>query len=257
MSISSIGCVERFFTKPQTLQTPLAPSVMIALSCLVGLVSLGTVHLGYYLKRHNITELPASLASGIVAIWHKSQNPTTVLHVRESKEPMLERATKKVLHEIQQQKAQIEKFSTYAKKGDWSSFHSDHYDWWCFPINRPSRGYGEAYNFSSDELRFLRDDVSFMASYQEGVRLVARSWGWDVDAKTSLENPSKNQTWRGYGVRLAKMAESLKLLGETELWESMREFAVQKISLTNLSDASWVLQHLDLRAESDGKVYKT
>ena len=40
---------------------------------------------------------------------------------------------------------QNKKFRLWASKKAWNTFHSSHYDWWAFPIDRGSMSHGNAY----------------------------------------------------------------------------------------------------------------
>jgi hypothetical protein len=84
-----------------------------------------------------------------------------------------------------------------------------------------------------------------MKDFRRGVALVAFSWGWDVEKGLSITQPKNGQEWRGYEVRLRKMADSLFLLGEEELFRSMQTFAKQ--CTINPIKEKWVLENLKLK----------
>jgi hypothetical protein len=151
--------------------------------------------------------------------------------------------TDKVLNLKHVQAKQLREFEEWAASGQWDRFHSAHYDWWMFPINRPSAGHGEDYNFSEAELESLRRDPEFMASYRRGVELVALSYGWDVQNGVAITGGSPAQCWRGYGVRLGKMADSLRLLQQDDYFANMQTFARQQVR-GGLEE--WVLRSLGI-----------
>ena len=138
-----------------------------------------------------------------------------------------------------QHKEQLLKFRQWAREDKWEMFeplHS-HYDWWMFPIDRTSQGHGATYQLNQREIETLKDDIEFMSDYREGVKLVLNSWGWDANRGKQVESPKDSQQWKGYGVRLGKMAESLSLFDETELYDQVKKFYTQ-VAHTNVEE--WV-----------------
>lgn len=101
-----------------------------------------------------------------------------------------------------------------------------HYDWWMFPISRSSSGYGELFALDAEQIKTLKADKEFMKNYRRGVELVLLSWGWDIrhGRPVSEEERTKDQRWEGYGVRLGKMANSLFLLEEMDLYGKVQKF---------------------------------
>ncbi len=118
-----------------------------------------------------------------------------------------------------------------ADRGDWDyiSSHRPHpptgfdggFDWWMFPIDRTS-SYGQAYAVGSREIAALKKDTAFMKSYRDGVILVAKSWGWDLEHNKDITNAK--QRWVGYDVRLAKMLHSIRLFGQKDLFDRLLVF---------------------------------
>ncbi len=161
-----------------------------------------------------------------------------------TRSPSAPPVTAKVANLKRRQAEQLVIFEGYAQKHQWERFHTDHYDWWMFPVNRPS-SYGDQYNFSATELESLRNDPEFMASYRRGVQLVALSYGWDTTSSTPVPRIEKGQGWRHYGVRLGKMATSLQLLHEKGLFQSMQQFA--RLMVDPLKVDGWVIESLRLR----------
>jgi hypothetical protein len=96
------------------------------------------------------------------------------------------------------------------------------FDWWMFPTDRPSAGFGDHYQVNAADIQTLRLDPVFMKSYRAGVILVAASWGWDLDQLTDLTNHSLR--WTNYQVRLGKMLDSLRLFGQDDLRLAITHF---------------------------------
>ena len=160
----------------------------------------------------------------------------------------------KIANEKEQQAEELAIFERLEGQGRWQDIHERHYDWWMFPINKVSRGHGELFAFSKEELDALRSDPAFLDSYRKGVRLQARAWGWDIDTKAPVPNPGRNQAWTGYGIRLAKMADSLWLMGEREMFASMQQFAKEKVLPGKVSNEPLVIAALHMKVEGEGLV---
>ena len=120
--------------------------------------------------------------------------------------------------------AQIDQFENWAARGEWHLFHSSHYDWWTFPIHKPS-SYGLAWTVYEGEVVQLKQDAQFVWKYVRGVELVSASWGWDLLGKAYLPNPAAEQSWHHWPVRLFKAAQSVQLFGYPELFASLKLFA--------------------------------
>lgn len=119
-----------------------------------------------------------------------------------------------------------EYFEIWAYDKRWDMFHTSHYDWWMFPIPRPSVQKGELFAVSLKEIEELRSNPESMKNYRRGVELVLLSWGWDVNTGEMVPsgNRGARQSWEGYGVRLGKMADFLFRFGEEELYEQVVKF---------------------------------
>jgi hypothetical protein len=120
--------------------------------------------------------------------------------------------------------AQIEKFEEWAARGGWELFHSSHYDWWVFPIHKPS-SYGLAWTVYEGDAVELKQDAQFVRKYIRGVELVSASWGWDLVGKKYIPLPAPGQKWQHWPVRLFKAAQSVKLFGFGDLFDSLRMYA--------------------------------
>jgi len=121
---------------------------------------------------------------------------------------------------IKVQQKQLQKFRKYACKNSWESIHHDHYDWFMFPIEDGSQS---QYNVLEEDVKELKADTVWLAGYKEAVLLVAKAWGWDVEARKELEE--EGMGWTGWDVRLAKIIRSLWIFGIEEYKDSMQEFA--------------------------------
>ena len=122
-----------------------------------------------------------------------------------------------------QLKGQLAKFEEWASRSDWKRFHrrNEHYDWWAFPVEKSSLGYGEKYAISRQDVAQLKKDPEFMRQYRRGVILTVRAWGWDLE-KGAFD--SNGQQWSGPVVRLGKISDSLHLLGEKNLHKNLKFF---------------------------------
>lgn len=130
------------------------------------------------------------------------------------------------IHKIKTKNAeQAALFEQWAENKNWEAFHFAHYDWWAFPISEKS-SYGDEYSVNADEIEALKRDEEFMRNYHRCVDLVVKSWGWDLknDAPILDKERTQEQQWTGYGVRLGKMANSLKLFGEKDLHKKLQKF---------------------------------
>lgn len=142
---------------------------------------------------------------------------------------ILDPSSKEKIERVKNKNAeQVQLFQKWASQGDWVRFRPEHshYDWWAFPISRPSAGHGDDYAVNQHEIEALKADEEFMRNYKKGVDLVVKSWGWDLnqDAPVSPDIKTNDQEWTGYGVRLGKMADSLRLFGEDELYRRLQHF---------------------------------
>jgi len=141
---------------------------------------------------------------------------------------------------------QIAEFENWALQDDWERFHDSHYDWWVFPINRQS-SYGLMWVVYEGEVAELQSDRLFLEKYRRGVYLVSASWGWDVLNKSYISNPKAGQSWHQWPVRLYKAAQSVKLFGYEDLFESLKTYAGDLMkrgeSMSyNGKDLSWIFK---------------
>ena len=124
---------------------------------------------------------------------------------------------------------QIADFERWAAASDWKRFHSSHYDWWAFPIDRPS-AYGLAWTVYEGEIAALNEDLEFVRRFLRGEELLAASWGWDLKMADDIANPAAGQSWRQWPVRLFKAALSAKLFGHADVFESLKKYALMRMA---------------------------
>ncbi len=114
------------------------------------------------------------------------------------------------------------KFRAWLDAGLLQNFGPDeHFDWWAFPIDRPSRRYGEKYDISV-VLDELRSDAQFLGDVLGNARMLMAAWGWDLDSARSVDET----LYPRYGVRLWKCGLSLHVLGMPRAFLSVQSFAV-------------------------------
>lgn len=134
----------------------------------------------------------------------------------------------KLLEIKQKQAQQLELFEVWAKTNDWKMFSPEysHYDWWMFPVTRPSARFGLYFAVTPAEIEVLKSDEEFMHNYRRGCELVVNSWGWDLYGERPIADECRtvDQQWTGYGVRLGKMGDSLFSFGEKELYRKLQLF---------------------------------
>lgn len=214
----------------------LATISVIALSILTGgtfLVAFGIINL----RDRNVTVGNKATKEARVAQKVLPQKKTTS-HTTITVKPA---PTKSKIDTVKQKQAeQLKQFEQWTAKNEWGKFHLAHYDWWMFPINRSSQGRGMIYAVTSSDIQQLKQDPEFMKNYRRGVELVARAWGWDVNNCTPIQNPTSDQKWQNWPVRLGKMADSLRLFDEQDLRDSMRQYSVH----AELTLEYWVLEAL-------------
>lgn len=148
---------------------------------------------------------------------------------------------------------QLNEFEGWAAAHEWGKIKHAHYDWWMFPVNRDSSAHGSTYTVNEHDIQALKRDPEFMRHYKRGVELVVQAWGWDLEVGRPIANPSADQCWDGYGVRLAKMSDSLKLFGEVELHNKLKKFFVDHClplqKQIRISDLPWLLNTFNHKTE--------
>jgi len=61
---------------------------------------------------------------------------------------------------VEKHASQIELFEIWASNSDWDSFHQNHYDWWAFPLDKPS-SFGFKYTLEANDVIALQADAEF------------------------------------------------------------------------------------------------
>lgn len=125
----------------------------------------------------------------------------------------------------QKQEEQTNLFEQWALKGNWGEFHANHYDWWAFPIDKPS-SFGFKYTLDSEAIAELQKDQLFLASLAKAATLLLRSWGWDTATNSHVVDPGPEQGWANWPIRLSKCNRSLKLFGLSDLVASSQAYAL-------------------------------
>lgn len=136
---------------------------------------------------------------------------------------------------IEEQAQQTEKFRRWKQKGEWRNFHSEHYDWWTFPIDKGSGPYGFMYDVSGDPLERLKKSINYLESLRDASAMYMESVGWDMRSGLWIQNPEPNQTPVGNinQQRLFKIGRSLQIHELTDSFDSVREF-VNKLKSNGL-----------------------
>jgi len=125
---------------------------------------------------------------------------------------------------LEQFKQQLKQFEEWNDKRDWLAFHHHHYDWWMFPIDEiSSRGY--TYQLPVDVINDLRTNEEFIADLRQGVRLMVRSWGWDIDNSKYFDKCDEKQKWSHWPVRLYKAGKCMWLFKQYDYYESLKKLA--------------------------------
>lgn len=120
----------------------------------------------------------------------------------------------------------LSKFKKWAEEGSWKSFHNEHYDWWMFPLDQNTASKGMKYTVFADQIKELKKDNAYLKDYRLGVILLMMSWGWDMKNQCFYNDPGNQQAWTGYQVRLGKLAYSLILFQQWDLYESVEKFVL-------------------------------
>lgn len=125
---------------------------------------------------------------------------------------------------IQENAEQLFQFRTFAENHDWQSFHSNHYDWWAFPIGSPS-SYGYRYSVSKESVEVLIQSTEVLSNLSESAGLLLSSWGWDSAKNENLANVDSGQAWAHWPIRLYKAWRSMQTFGLLEKEVSLNTYA--------------------------------
>jgi len=125
---------------------------------------------------------------------------------------------------MEKQAAQLAKFERLVSSGEFTGIHSDHYDWWMFPIDeRSSRGL--EFTVFQDDIVALKQNPEFMKSYRKGMYLLLFSWGWDMNTNSKVKNAGTGQKWQMYPIRFYKVAKSALIFDQSDYFNSMKKYA--------------------------------
>ncbi len=138
----------------------------------------------------------------------------------------------------------LTKFKAWAAAGQWHQFGPSHhhYDWWMFPTDRKTAGQGMKYTVHKQDIEELKKDATWLQDYRAGAILLMQSWGWDVHNQRPYAHPAAAQRWRHHDVRLGKLANSLILFGQQDLYHSLRAYA-DHLQAQDVTLQAWVLQY--------------
>ena len=125
---------------------------------------------------------------------------------------------------IRENANQLAQFRTFAENRDWQSFHSNHYDWWAFPIGSPS-SYGYRYSVSKESVKVLKQSPEFLSNLSESAGLLLLSWGWDSVKNENLTTVDSGQAWAHWPIRLYKAWRSIQTFGLLEKEISLNTYA--------------------------------
>lgn len=130
---------------------------------------------------------------------------------------------------VAEQANQVRKFKTWAGGGNWAEFHRQHFDWWTFPIDRGSSGYGFKYDISGQPLEDLKNNPEYLESLKTAAELYLKSMAWDMKKRDWIQNPDFNAgqdpTSNINGARLFKIARSMQLHKLNDEFDSTRAMA--------------------------------
>ena len=132
----------------------------------------------------------------------------------------------------------LTKFMEWASTSQWYLFgpNYNHYDWWMFPINRSS-SQGTKYAVTFENIKDLKEDLCFLMGYRLGAILLMQSWGWNALDNKLYSHPQPGQNWKHWQVRLGKMAHSLILFEQWDLYESLKQYVLSQKVITE----QWIL----------------
>lgn len=121
------------------------------------------------------------------------------------------------------QKEQLHEFRQWSNLVKWDNFHSNHFDWWVFPINESSR-YNKLFSVPNQNIQCLKENLNFLADYRELAGNVYLSWGWNLTSLEPLKESSVHQAWNNNSIRLYKSIKSFSLFAQIDLLRSALQF---------------------------------
>jgi len=123
-----------------------------------------------------------------------------------------------------EQRIERMKHEALVASGSWNKIHSDHYDWWAYPIDRGSASYGETFNVAGEPIERLKKDPEFLASLAREIEIQALALGWslyDQDWVESLDWENGQDWRRAYPTRFWKATRSAQIFGLEDEFESL------------------------------------
>jgi len=125
---------------------------------------------------------------------------------------------------VTHQALELAKHRQLADSGQWRKIHNDHYDWWMFPIDRGSAGFGEKYNIAGKPLKRLKRNRRFLKNVAEAIKINALALAWDIETSKYIEDinwDAGQDPWLAYPTRIWKMTRSAQILGLKKEFESL------------------------------------
>ena len=130
---------------------------------------------------------------------------------------------------IAEQAEQVKKFETWAAAQDWKKFHSEHFDWWTFPVDRGSAGFGFRYDINGQPLEELKQRPDYLKSLSRAADLYMQSMAWDLKKQDWMDKPDfdrgQDPTKHINRARLFKVARSLQIHNLDDEFKSVRTMA--------------------------------
>jgi len=125
---------------------------------------------------------------------------------------------------ITQQALTLARHRDLVAKSRWDTIHNAHYDWWAFPIDRGSGGYGNKYNIAGKPLSRLKRNKRFLNNVAEAIHIQALALGWDIDTDdyiADIDWDTGQDPWLAYPTRFWKMTRSAQILGLDKEFNSL------------------------------------
>ncbi len=85
---------------------------------------------------------------------------------------------------------------------------------------------GMKYTVFGNQVEELKQDGTYLKDYRLGVILLMAAWGWDMKNQCLYDNRGNQQDWTHYQVRLGKLAYSLILFQQWDLYQSVEKFVL-------------------------------
>ena len=115
-------------------------------------------------------------------------------------------------------------FEKWASSSTWVEFHSNHYDWWAFPIDKSS-GFKGKYQVDAESVSIMLNNKEFNISLAKAIDLSLLAWGWDVLSSGPLNKAPKGAYWCDKPIRLWKAWRSTYIFNLIEKEKEILIFA--------------------------------